>query len=611
MSRMSTAASLALFAAAVTMVPACPGWAGGLEGMAAGAARGDANASGATDRMIVKYRGTAMLSRSAAAAPVPSDRMSVLQGLAARHGAGLKHLRNTAQGAHVLQLNRRLGAQEAAALAAALKAKDPDIEYVEPDRILHALMMPNDGQYTSQWNLYDATAGIRAPQAWDLSTGAGVTVAVLDTGYRPHADLAANIVAGYDFVNNAVVANDGNVRDSDAKDPGDWVTPSEAGEPGGMFENCEVSDSSWHGTHVAGTIAGLTNNSNGIAGIAFGAKVQPARVLGKCGGYTSDIADAIVWTSGGSVSGVPANATPARVINLSLGGRGACGITTQNAIDSARAHGAVVVVAAGNSGADAGDFAPASCAGVVTVAATNRSGSRAFYSNYGSQVTLAAPGGDMRSTAADGILSTLNSGLTTPGSDSYAFYQGTSMATPHVSAVAALMIAKKPTATVDQVISALKTSARAFPGSCSGCGSGLLDAYAAVQAITGTGGSDGTSRNEIEPNNSISTANAIATPGTVAAAIGFRSDIDLFSVQLPAGRTLNATMTPNPGGDYDLYVYNSIGQLVGFSENGTGTVEKVAAYNGSNKTVKHYVRVIYYSGGTGATNGRYTLNLQW
>jgi serine protease len=601
-------ARLAPVAAAVTLMTlASTAWAGGSEAnLALDVMRASPAAATPTDRMIVKYRDVQTLARSAAASPVPADRMARLQSLAARHGVQLTHLRNDALGAHVLKLDHRLGAQEAGALAQQLKAQDPNIEYAEPDRILHAMMTPNDGQYTSQWDLYDATGGIHAPQAWDLSTGTGVTVAVIDTGYRPHADLAANVVAGYDFINDAAVANDGSGRDSDPKDPGDWVTSTEAAS--GTFQGCPVENSSWHGTHVAGTIAAVTNNSTGVAGIAFGAKVQPARVLGKCGGYTSDIADAIVWASGGTVSGVPANATPARVINMSLGGSGACDTTTQNAINSARSRNTVVVVAAGNSNANASGFSPASCTGVVTVAATDRNGSRAYYSNYGPNVSLAAPGGDMRSSAANGILSTLNSGTTTPAGDSYGYYQGTSMATPHVAAVAALMIAKKPTATVDEVINALKASARPFPGTCSGCGTGLLDAYAAVTAI---GGGTGTTLTETEPNNTRSAANVETAPGTVNGTMASTSDEDWFSVNLPAGKTLSATLTPNGSSDYDLYVYNSVGTLIGSSENGTGAVDKVSVTNGGTGAVVRYVRVVYYAGGTGATSGKYTLGLQW
>jgi serine protease len=293
---------------------------------------------------------------------------------------------------------------------------------------------------------------------------------------------------------------------------------------------------------------------------------------------------------------------------MSLGGQGACDTTTQNAINSARSRNTVVVVAAGNSNADASGFSPASCTGIVTVAATDRNGSRAYYSNYGSKVALAAPGGDVRSSSANGILSTLNSGTTTPGSDSYAYYQGTSMASPHVAAVAALMIAKKPSATVDEVINALKTSARPFPGSCSGCGSGLLDAYAAVQAMTGTPPPGGS---ETEPNNSMSAANFQTAPGTLNATMGSSTDQDWFSLDLAPGKTLSVTMTPNSTSDYDLYVYNSNGALIGSSEKGTGAVDSVSVTNTGSSTFKRYVKVIYYSGGTGSTSGKYTLKLQW
>ena len=380
-----------------------------------------------------------------------------------------------------------------------------------PTASMHPLLTPNDSSYTSQWDLYDATGGIRAPAAWDRATGSGVVVAVIDTGIRAHADLAGQTVAGYDMIIDTAVSNDGNGRDGDPSDPGDWVAAGECGigQP--------ADTSSWHGTHVAGTIAAATNNGQGIAGIAFGAKVQALRVLGKCGGYTSDIADAMTWASGGTVGGAPANATPAKVLNLSLGGGGACDNTTQAAVNGARARGAVVVVAAGNSNANAANFSPASCAGVIAVAATDRNGARAYYSNFGAVVALAAPGGDMRANAASGILSTLNSGTSTPSTDSYAYYQGTSMAAPHVAGVAALMFSVKPSATPDEIANALKSSARAFPGTCSQCGSGLLDADAAVAAIGGgtPPPPPPTGVNEVESNDSRGSANLVGAPALV------------------------------------------------------------------------------------------------
>jgi serine protease len=426
-----------------------------------------------------------------------------------------------------------------------------------------------------------------------------VVVAVIDTGYRPHADLVANILPGYDMINDAATANDGNGRDSDAKDPGDAVSAGECGS-GEPAEN-----SSWHGTHVAGTIAAVTNNGSGVAGVAFNAKVLPVRVLGKCGGYTSDIADGMIWASGGTVSGLPSNPNPARVINMSLGGSGSCDTTSQNAINSARSRGTVVVVAAGNSNADASNFSPASCSGVITVAATNRSGGRAYYSNYGSIVDVAAPGGDVRSSSANGILSTLNAGTTSPGADSYAYYQGTSMATPHVAGVVALMLAKNSALTPDEVETRLKGSTRAFPATCSQCGTGIVDASAAVDAAGGIITPPG---NEVEPNNSTSSAQAVTRPVTINGTIGSSSDTDYFKVTVPAGGSLSATLTPNSTSDYDLYIYKG-SSLVAYSEKGTGVVDSASTTNTGSTSATYYVRVYYYSGKTGST-GTYTLKLQ-
>lgn len=359
-------------------------------------------------------------------------------------------------------------------------------------------------------------------------------VAVIDTGYRAHADLVANLLPGYDMISDLEVAQDGNGRDSDATDVGDYA-PAGACGVGQPARN-----SSWHGTHVAGTIAAATNNGIGVAGVAYNSKIVPVRVLGRCGGYTSDIADGMIWAAGGSVSGVPANANPAKVLNLSLGGSGACSATQQGAVNAARNLGATVVVAAGNSNTNASNSSPANCIGVVTVAATNRAGARSYYSNYGAVVDIAAPGGET-STTANGILSTLNSGSTTPGSDNYAFYQGTSMATPHVAGAAALMYAVKPSITPDEVESILKSSARAFPGTCSQCGSGIVDATAAVVAAQG-GTPPPPSGNVLS--NGVAKTNQSASTG-----------VELrYTMEVPANATgLNFAISGGTG-DADLYV---------------------------------------------------------
>jgi serine protease len=554
-----------------------------------------------TDRIIVKYREGIVVSAA------KGQQMQGTDLAAARSGVTLDRVRTTALGSEVLKVNRRMTLAEAASLAADIAANDPNVEYAEPDRIMRHTFTPNDTRYSEQWHYFESNGGINAPAAWDKSTGSGVVVAVIDTGYRPHADLVANLLPGYDFISDTFVSNDGNGRDSDASDPGDWINAGDCG-PGDpeAFES-----SSWHGTHVAGTIAAVTNNSSGVAGVAFNAKVVPARVLGKCGGYTSDIADAIIWSSGGSVSGVPANANPAKVLSISLGGIGACDTTTQNAINSARSRGASVIVAAGNYNHNASQDSPANCSGVVTVAAVGRNGGKASYSNFGATVEVAAPGG---SGGSNSVLSTLNTGTTTPGSDSYALYNGTSMATPHVSGVVALMLSAKPTLTPDQVTSMLQSTARPFPATCSQCGAGIVNASAAVDAALGntTPPDPPGTVAEVEPNNSRSASQLISTDNTtVAGNIGSTSDNDYFRVSLPAGKTLVSTLVPNASSDYDLYVYNSNGTLIGSSENGTGATDVVSVTNTGSSAITRYIRVTRWSGGTGATSGKYTLNLNW
>nr|WSX54841.1 S8 family serine peptidase [Streptomyces sp. NBC_00974] len=401
-----------------------------------------------------------------------------------------KFERRLGTGAALVSLGGATAPADAAAVMDQFRA-DPDVAYVEPDSRAYALAVaPDDTEYAKQWDLFEPVAGMNVQAAWDKSTGSGVTVAVIDTGYVAHSDVAANIVAGYDFISTASAARDGNGRDNNPADQGDWSAAEECGT------GSKASDSSWHGTHVAGTIAAAANNAKGVAGIAYNAKIQPVRVLGKCGGATSDIVDAITWASGGSVAGVPANATPAKVINMSLGGSGACTSSYQNAINAAVGRGTTVVVAAGNSNADAAGFTPASCNNVINVAASNRTGDRSFYSNFGAIIDVAAPGGETRratdtpgtvTTPENGILSSLNSGTTTPGAEIYKPYQGTSMAAPHVAGLAALLAAAKPSLTPAQIEAAIKANARPLAGNCTGgCGSGLADAAATVTAVTST-----------------------------------------------------------------------------------------------------------------------------
>ncbi len=390
-------------------------------------------------------------------------------------GKGRKLDRRLATGAVLVDFGGLAGADAMRRLLA-----DPDVAYVEPDLLAEPLAVPNDSEYIKQWDLFEAKAGMNVEAAWERSTGSGVTVAVLDTGHVAHSDLAANIVDGYDFVSDSTNARDGNGRDANPADEGDWRNLADCSN------NPYPGNSSWHGTHVAGTIAASTNNGKGIAGVAYQAKIQPVRVLARCGGSTSDIADAIVWASGGSVTGVPANKTPAKVINMSLGGKAACSATYQNAINTATGRGTTVVVSAGNSGDDVANYQPAGCDKVISVAASDRDGNKASYSNHGAKIDVTAPGGETDAAAANGILSTLNNGATRSTSESYAYYQGTSMAAPHIAGLAALVLAKKSSLTPAEVEQLVKDNVRTLPGTCTGgCGSGLADADKTVRAVTG------------------------------------------------------------------------------------------------------------------------------
>jgi serine protease len=394
------------------------------------------------------------------------------------------HLKKTGLGSDVFEVVN-MSKIEMKLMMVDLNSMD-GVAYVEEDQLMQHYFQPNDTDYSRQWHYFDQGTSINVEPAWDRATGNGVVVAVVDTGYRPHADLIDNILPGYDMISDAFIGNDGDGRDNDALDPGDATSVNECGS------GSPASSSSWHGTHVAGTIAAVTNNNSDVAGVAFDAKILPIRALGKCGGYTSDITDAIIWAAGGDVSGVPTNLNPAQVINLSLGGSGSCSQTYTAAINSARANGATVVIAAGNSNINASDAVPANCAGIIAVAATGPTGAKAGYSNFGSVVDVAAPGGDTSFGSTGGVLSTLNTGTSGPGVDSLAYYQGTSMAAPHIAGIAALLYESDPNATADEIKAAIVNSAGPFLGSCEQCGSGIADASAAIDELVGTGQGGGT-----------------------------------------------------------------------------------------------------------------------
>ncbi|MGV9690037.1 S8 family peptidase [Streptomyces sp. NPDC003444] len=485
----------ALISSGITVSAAAPAPAPAAQSTAA--VGGDI-ADAPVEHLIVGYKTGAAEAKSNDAASEDAKAKGV------KAGEALGFDRRLGTGAALVDLGGELSENSLSEVIETFRA-DSDVAYVVPDKRMYAMANPNDSYYDRQWDLFETTAGMRVPGAWAKATGEGVKVAVLDTGYVAHSDLAANVIAGYDFISDPWMAQDGGGRDSNPADPGDWMNRGECGtnkkgQPVPPYD----TGNSWHGTHVAGTIAAVTGNGKGVAGIAYNATVQPVRVLGKCGGTTADIIDAITWASGGSVSGVPANPSPAGVINMSLGGEGSCDSGTQSAINGAVSRGTTIVVAAGNDNLNAADFNPASCNNVITVAASDRQGNRAEYSNYGSVVEITAPGGETSASSANGIWSTLNTGTRSVGSETYTAYQGTSMATPHIAGLVALMKEAKPTLTPAQISTAIRENARALPGSCSGgCGAGLADATATLAAITG--GTDPDPDPEPEPGQNVFT----------------------------------------------------------------------------------------------------------
>jgi serine protease len=444
-----------------------------------------------TDRIIIKVSESMRPAVLADGAPAPRARERV-SSLSAAAGHEVVYLRAMSGGADVVRLPRAMPLEQVQAMAEAM-AQLPGVEYAEPDERVFPMLAPDDNLLGQQWHLLPLNTtpanrrySIDAQAAWDLTVGDAVVVAVVDTGIHfSHEDLLGKLLPGYDFVTEDAsgiffTANDGSARDSDATDPGDWITDREA-----LAEGCLASDSSWHGTHVAGIVAAATDNSRGVAGISWGAMVLPVRGLGKCGGYLSDIADGIRWAAGVGDLALPSNPYPARIINLSLGG-GQCTSTWQSAINAANTAGALIVAAAGNSGAteSPGPVAPGSCAGVLTVAASNQDGSRPSFSSYGSAVDIAAPG--------TFILSTSDSGTRYAESDDYDLKSGTSMATPMVSGVAALLLARNPDLSRAELFDALVGNVTPFPADfvcpeTDACGAGILNANLALLSVADAG----------------------------------------------------------------------------------------------------------------------------
>lgn len=483
-------------------------------------------------RVIVKYRADSALRRAqssasaeGAAAPAPRHAQRLSQTLRAPLtdgrvlGPHTQALRG--QGLSSSELARRL-------------SRLPEVEWAVVDERRRIHNLPNDPLFADnqrtvtpavgQWYLRaptaEAVSAINAVGAWVNTQGASsVVVAVLDTGVRPeHPDLQGKLHPGYDFIGldrggAATTANDGNGRDNDPTDPGDWTNANEcsAGEA--------ASASSWHGTQVSGLIGAATNNGAGMAGAGWNVMVLPLRVLGRCGGYDSDIIAAMRWAAGlsqnvgvSTVLNVP-NPFPARVINMSLGSQGTCTAAYQDVVDELRGAGVTVVAAAGN---DTGlkVSVPANCPGAVAVSGVRHIGSKVGYSNIGPEVALAAPAGNcvnLQGTCLYPLLTTINLGQRQAAANGYSdgsdYSVGTSFAAPLVAATVGLMLSVDPTLTPSKVREILQATVRPFPSSrplaagedpvptcrapddrdqlecfCTAttCGAGMLDAGAAV-----------------------------------------------------------------------------------------------------------------------------------
>jgi serine protease len=455
--------------------------------------------------VLVKLRASSSSSASSsrqALAVSPQERVA---NLAARVGLNVRESHSITDRLQVIQAEPAVAGESVEATAARLRA-DSDVEYAEPDQRRYAHAVPNDTLYPAvdaahpgQWYMQNPTtisapAAVNAEAAWDVSKGsatsgsAAFVIADLDTGVRyDHPDLQGRLLPGYCFISDSFVNNGGTclgttVSEAESSDPGDWVTSADLSksECSGVTA---AEDSSWHGTRTAGLLGALSNNSAGIAGMTWQGQVLPVRVLGKCGGLDSDILSGMLWAAGIAVSGAPGNPTPAKIINMSLGGSGSCPSSYQDVIDQITAKGVLIVVSAGNE--NGAVDAPANCTGVAGVAGLRQAGTKVGYSSFGAQVAISAPAGNcVNSTLSVAtpcvypITSTTNAGTTTPSttytaSNAYTDQVnnpnlGTSFSAPIVSGIAALMASVNTHLNSCQLISRLKEGATAFPTTSAG-----------------------------------------------------------------------------------------------------------------------------------------------
>jgi serine protease len=611
-----------------------------------------------TGEVIVKFRADAGTTRRHALA-AGLDSTTVQSRLTARAAElGARTGSTLAAGSAVgdrAQVVRATG-MDSATLARQLAA-DPEVAYAVPNGRKRVLAAPNDPFYLQgpSVNLNAQTGGpisgqwyLRAPDdtlrsaigieaAWSRTLGSSdVVVAVLDTGVRfEHPDLGrasagGPLLPGYDFVNDAEIANDGSGRDADPSDPGDWTTAAENNNVSGLFHACgpfdpasgryQATTSSWHGTITASLVGARTNNSVGMAGAAPGVKVLPLRVLGKCFGYDSDIIAAMRWAAGIPIDGVLDNPNPAQVINMSLGGEGSCSAAYQDAINEILARNVTIVAAAGNSaGAPVGT--PANCTGVIAVLALRHAGTKVGFSDLGPEIAIAAPGGNCINIGAGEpclypILAATNAGARSPeGStwtDAFNASVGTSFSSPLVAGVAALMVSARPSITPAQLRTGLRDTARPFPTTgadngpddptpvrqCSApssataqlqcycntqhCGAGMLDAGAAVAAAAALGGPSP----RIDVTTTTPTAGAPVTISGAGSSVGSGTTLQSYAWTLVDGGGIvsgfataenadTVSLTPSAAGNFTVRL--TITDNAGASASATRLVAVAAA----------------------------------
>lgn len=485
-------------------------------------------------RIIIQWR-----SDQAPEQATPAATPQRLESLRKRSGRANARGWNIGGPLTVLQLDQAQSGAELSTTLAALRA-DPEVALAVPDeRVKAHAYLPDDPLHAGQWYLRGVQpSAIRAHEAWDLTRGApDMVVAVVDSGVRfDHPDLAGRLLPGWDFISTDFVGNDGDGWDADPSDAGDYITAEDLGTPefpigkcGGGPDLDQPMESSWHGTRVAGIIAAIGDNAVGIAGTAFNVQILPVRVLGKCGGYVSDVIAGMYWAAGMAPPPPyltpplpPVNSTPARVINVSLGSEQSCEASAvyRTAVRQITAHGALIVASAGNAGGAVGS--PAGCPGALAVAGLRHAGTKVGYSNLGPEVSIAAPAGNCINIEPGApclfaLNTTTNLGLQGPQANGYSSSTvqptvGTSFSAPLVSGTAALMLSVNPGLTPAQVISLIRSTARPFattsdtiplPTACVSpsvkplqdaecvctaavCGAGMLDAQAAVQAALAT-----------------------------------------------------------------------------------------------------------------------------